>query len=162
MEIHELWKCTSTHKNIQYDVYTTTKDVLKRFHSIQENKLQNKLSSQGSFFNNISKLALSQLTKLWSVAQSNLPRNIFNFTIRYINNSLPTGQNLVRWNLSPTSDCSHCLSPETLLHVVAGCKSCLNRFTWRHDSVLNFFATTLLSVKMPNFMLIFLVITLHQ
>ena len=147
VEINELWKSTSTKKNIQYDVYTTTKEVIKDFPSKQENKLQNKLSAHGCFFNSISKFALSQLTKLWSVAQSNLPKNIFSFSIRYINNSLPTGQNLARWNLSATSDCRNCLLPETLLHVVAGCKSYLNRYTWRHDSVLNFLAKTLSSVS---------------
>ena len=143
VEINELWKSTSTNKNIQYDVYTTTKEVIKDFRSKEEHKLQNQLSTQGSFFKSISKFALSQLTKLWSMAQSNLPKNIFSFSIRYINNSLPTGQNLVRWNLSPTSDCRNCLQRETLLHVVAGCKSYLDRFTWRHDSVLNFLAKTL-------------------
>ncbi|CAB3996669.1 Hypothetical predicted protein [Paramuricea clavata] len=68
-------------------------------------------------------------------------------TIRYINNSLPTRQNLARWGLSPTSDCSRCLAPVTLLHVVAGCQSYLERFTWRHDSVLNFLATNLQTVS---------------
>ena len=63
-EINELWKTTSTNQNIQYDVYSTTKEVIKAFRSNQENKLQNKLSTQGSFFNSISKFALSQLTKL--------------------------------------------------------------------------------------------------
>ena len=91
-EINELWKTTSTNKNIQYDVYTKTKEVIKAFRSNQETKLQDKLSTQGSFFNSISKFALSQLTNLWSVAQSSLPKNIFNFNIRYINNSLPTRQ----------------------------------------------------------------------
>ncbi len=81
------------------------------------------------------------------MAQSNLPKNIFNFSIRYINNSLPTGQNLARWNLSPTSDCHSCLLPESLLHIVAGCQSYLKRFTWRHDSILNFLAKTLMSVN---------------
>ena len=127
-EIIELWKTTSTNKNIQYDVYTTTNEVIKAFRSNQENKLQDKLSTQGSFFNSISKFALSQLTKLWSAAQSSLPQNIFNFSIQYINNSLPTRQNLLRWNLSPTSDCSKCLQAETLLHVVSGCNSYLDRF----------------------------------
>ena len=150
-EINELWKTTSTNKNIQYDVYTTTKEVIKAFRSNQENKLQDKLSTQGSFFNSISKFALSQLTKLWSAAQSSLPKNIFNFSIRYINNSLPTRQNLLRWNLSPTSDCSKCLQAETLLHVVSGCNSYLDRFTWRHDSVLNFLAHTLLPVRDTKF-----------
>ncbi len=81
------------------------------------------------------------------MAQSNLPKNIFNFSIRYINNSLPTGQNLARWNLSPTSDCHSCLPPESLLHIVAGCQSYLKRFTWRHDSILNFLAKTLMCVN---------------
>ena len=85
--------------------------------------------------------------KIWSACQSNLPKNIFNFTVRYINNSLPTRQNLARWDLSPTSDCSRCLAPGTLLHVVAGCQSYLERSTWRHDSVLNFLATNLQTVS---------------
>ena len=32
------------------------------------------------------------------------------------------------------------------MHVVAGCQSYLERFTWRHDSVLNFLAQTLQSI----------------
>ncbi|CAB4005396.1 Hypothetical predicted protein, partial [Paramuricea clavata] len=40
----------------------------------------------------------------------------------------------------------------SLLHVVAGCKTYLNegRFTWRHDSVLNFIASILKSVNHCN------------
>ena len=79
----------------------------------------------------------------------------------YINNALPTRKNLLKWGLSSTSDCSSCLQPETLLHVVAGCKTYLDegRYTWRHDSVLNFLASTLsaiqnstLYVDLPGFM----------
>ena len=76
-----------------------------------------------------------------------IAKNIFNFTVRYINNSLPTRQNLARRVLLPTSDCRQCLAPETLLHVVAGCQSYLERFTWRHDSVLNFLAMNLQTVN---------------
>ena len=41
------------------------------------------------------------------------------------------------------------LLPETLLHVVAGCKVYLEqgRYTWRHNSVLNFLATSLKVVE---------------
>jgi hypothetical protein len=100
--INDLWKATSNSKNIQYDVYNSTKQVLKDFRSGQEDKLQNQLTCQGSFFTNITKFSLSQLTKIWSACQSKLPKNIFNFTVRYINNSLPTRQNLARWGLLPT------------------------------------------------------------
>ena len=42
-----------------------------------------------------------------------------------------------------------CFSPETLMHVISGCKEYLNegRFTWRHDSVLNFISSSLTCVK---------------
>ena len=108
--------------------------------------------SQGSFFSNIIKHSTFSLNSIWSFVQSKLPKNIFNFTIRYINNTLPTRKNLQKWEISPTSECLFCLNPESLLHVVAGCKTYLNegRFTWRHDSVLNFIASILKSVNHSN------------
>ncbi len=145
--INELWKSTNKHTNIQYDVYNSTKDVLKDFRSGHKDKLQNQLLSQGSFFSHVTKFSLSQFNTLWSVAQSKLPKNIFSFTIRYINNTLPTRKNLAKWSLASSPECSFCLCPETVLHVVAGCQSYLERFTWRHDSILNFVAKTFQTIK---------------
>ena len=123
--------------------------MLNTVRKSHEEKLQNNLISQGSFFTNIAKYSTQSFNCLWSSVQSKLPKNIFNFTIRYINNTLPTRKNLSRWGISPTSECSFCLSLETLHHVVAGCKTYLNegRFTWRHDSVLKLIASTLQSVQ---------------
>ena len=137
---------------MQYDQYNSTKEALKSFRQDQEDKLNNKLLHQGSFFSSISKFSLSQVNKIWSTCQSKLPRNIFNFTIRYINNSLPTRKNLAKWGISTSSECSFCLHPESLLQVVAGCSSYLNRFTWRHDSILNFIAN---NIPLQNFQNIF-------
>ncbi|CAB3978316.1 Hypothetical predicted protein [Paramuricea clavata] len=39
--INELWKSTSNSKNIQYDIYHSTKRVLKDFRSGQEHRLRN-------------------------------------------------------------------------------------------------------------------------
>ena len=147
--IKNLWKETSDNKNIRYDVYTTTKEVLKNFNSQQQIKLQNHLVVQ-SFFSNVIKFSPKKLNSLWYKSQSNLPNNIYNFTIRYINNSLPTRRNLAKWGIMSNSDCSFCLKPETILHVVRGCQSYLPRFTWRHDSVLNFIAKTLQPVSNSN------------
>ena len=144
--INELWKTTNTNTNIQYDVYESTKEVLRTFRSVHEDKLQNQLSCQGSFFSSISKFSFHQLNKVWSSAQSKLPKNIYNFTIRYINNSLPTRKNLKTCGISSNSECTFYLNTETLLHVVAECQSYLDRFTWRHDSILNFLAQTLQSI----------------
>ncbi len=149
-DIKNLWAITSTNKNVQYDIYKDTKDVLKAVRNENEERLQKHLIAQGSFFTSVNNHSTSKFNSLWSSVQCNLPKNIFNFTIRYINNNtLPTRKNLSKWGLSSTSDCSFCLSPETLLHVVAGCKTYLDegRFTWRHDSVLNFLASILTKVQ---------------
>ena len=147
-DIKALWKFTSSHTNIQYDMYRNTKEVIKAIHDEHEDRLKTHLISQGSFFSNIIDNSLSKVNSVWSLAQRNLPKNIFNFTIRYINNSLSTRKNLVKWGMSPTSDCSFCLLPETLLHVVSGCNTYLvqGRYTWRHDSILNFLASSFQSV----------------
>ena len=88
--LKDLWKSSSCHTNIQYDVYKSTKEVLEDFRSNQEDKLQHHLTSQGFFFSNVIKYSLSSVNSIWSEVQSHLPKNIYNFTIRYINNSLPT------------------------------------------------------------------------
>ena len=95
-----------------------------------------------------SELSLSSLNSLWSSAQSKLPTNIFNFSVKYINNTLPTQVNLHKWGLSSSSDCSFCLVHESLLHVVSGCKVYLQqgRYTWRHDSILLFIAKSFQSL----------------
>ena len=151
-KIKNLWKETSNHKNVQYDKYRNTKDVLNHIRKQHEDKLQHHLISQGSFFSSIMKHSTSSLNSLWSSVQSKLPRNIFNFTIKYINNTLPTRKNLLKWGISSTSECSFCFEPESLLHVVAGCKTylCEGRFTWRHDSVLSLIASTIQSAKFSD------------
>ena len=85
--------------------------------------------------------------------QSNLPTNIFNFTIRYLNNSLPTCKNFNLWKMSQSSDCQFCLLPETLLHVEAGCKVYREkgRYTWSHNAVLSSLATSLKVVEEVSF-----------
>ena len=133
--INHLWKLTKNHTNIQYDQYSATKEVIKSFRDNQENKLTNQLTSQGSFFSSISKFSMPQVNTIWSTCQSKLPKNIFNFTVRYINNSLPNSRNLQKWGLTSSFECSFCLQAASLLHVVAGCSSYLDRFTWRHSEI---------------------------
>ena len=92
---------------------------------------------------------MKSLNSLWSCAQSKLPNKIFNFSIRYHNNTLANRVNLYKWKLSQSSDCSFCLCPESPLHVVSGCKSYLEegRYTWRHNSALHFVASTVQTVR---------------
>ena len=146
--IEDLWKSTNKYTNIQYDGFKSTKEVLKDFRAGHEDKLKNQLSCQGSFFSSVTKSLFSQLNKVWPNAQCKLPKNIYTFTIRYINNSLPTRNNReTEWGIPSTSECGFCFNKESLLHVVAGCQSYLDRFTWRHNPILNFLAQTLQSIN---------------
>ena len=53
-------------------------------------KLQHHLTSKGFFVSIVIKISLSSVNSIWLEAQSHLPKNIYNFTVRYINNYLPT------------------------------------------------------------------------
>ena len=95
-------------------MYKSTKEVLKDFRSNQEDKLQHHLTSQG-FFSNVFKYSLSSVNSICSEAQSHLSKNIYNFTIRYVSNSLPTSKNMTRsMGISQSPNCSYCLNPESL------------------------------------------------
>ena len=89
-----------------------------------------------------------------------MPKNILNFIVKYMNNTLATRKNLCKWSLSTTSACSLCFPSETLQHVVSSCSSYLQdgRYTWRHSSVLLDIARTFSSLAnsslfadLPNF-----------
>ena len=147
--IRSLWANTSNGMNIQYDRYQNTKQVLKAIRNEHQERLQHQLPFQGAIITFLFNNSLKKLNSTWSSVQSKMPKNIFNFTIRYLNNTLATRKNLCLWGLSPTSECSLCLQPESLLHVVAGCKAYLEqgRYTWRHNSVLHFLATSFQAVQ---------------
>ena len=142
--IRSLWTNTSEGSNIQYDKYKNTKQVLKAIRTEHTERLQHQLTSQGYILSFLLDNSLNIANSVWYTVQGSMPRNIFNFTVRYLNNSLAARVNLARWNLRQTSYCSFCFRPESLLHVVAGCKTYLDegRFTWRHNSALQFISNS--------------------
>ena len=144
-----VWKNTNCGTNIQYDLYDNTKQVLKSIRTEHIDKLQAELPSQGLIISFLLAYSLKNLNSLWSQAHSKLLANIFNFTIKYLSKILATRNSLHVRGLSNTSDFSFCLQPESLLHIVAGCKAYLEqgRFTWRHSSTLRFLAQTFQSVS---------------
>ena len=93
--------CTSSGTNIQYDIYRNTKQALKAVQHEHKDRLQNILTSQGSLLSHLFNQNLPQINKLWSKVQSSMPQNIFNFTLRYLNNTLATQKNLKKMELEP-------------------------------------------------------------
>ena len=147
-DINALWSLTSSGCNIQYDQYRNTTQVLTAIRDDNEDRIRHELKSQGFVLSSILLQGSKHTRHLWTKVHCNMPRNIFNFIVKYINNTLPTKKNLCKWSLSPTSACSFCFQSETLQHVVPSCKSYLQdgRYTWRHNSVLLHLAKTLSSV----------------
>ena len=82
--IVNLWNETSHHTNIQYDQYRNTKHSLKDIQTHHEDRVRNELLSQGFVFSSILTYSLSQTSSVWSRVQQKLPKNIFNFTIKYL------------------------------------------------------------------------------
>ena len=148
-DINSLWATTSKGSNIQYDQYKTTKQVLSAIQRDHENRINHELTSQGFIMSSILKLSNHKTRGLWSTVQQNMPKNIFNFMIKYLNNTLATRKNLFKWSLSDSPSCSCCLHPETLQHDVSSCRSYLEdgRYTWRHNSVLLFIAKSFSSIQ---------------
>ena len=50
---------------------------------------------------------------------------------------LPNKSNLFKWKLAAVNTCSSCNKTETQLHVLSNCENSLDRYKWRHDSILN-------------------------
>ena len=91
----------------------------------------------------LSEIFMPENSSIWSTVQQNMPRNIFNFSIKFLNNTLPTRKNLCKWSISQSSACSFCLQSETLQHVISSCKCYLEegRYTWRLLYLANTFSS---------------------
>ena len=107
-EIEDLWKCTSSNMNGQYETYHTSNSGLKAFRTSHEERLQSHLIFQGSFLSFILAQSLLCVNSVWSSVQSKMPKNIFNVTVQYINNTLPIQSNLTKWGIRSSSDCFFC------------------------------------------------------
>ena len=96
------------------------------------------LSSQNVVINSIWNFVMVSTKAYWFSALDSLPKNVCNFCIRYMNNTLATNKNLLLWKKKHTSQCFACSNEQTLGHDVRGCSSDLRegRFNWRHDSIL--------------------------
>ena len=74
--------------------------------------------------------------KSWQMLLKQLPANIHNFCRRYLIMSLDG-----RWNITNSELCSLCLKMQTQLHVFNLCSDALDRYAWRHESIIQTFST---------------------
>ena len=127
----------------QYDRFRASKEVLKEVWKTAAGNLTSKLNTQGVVNCYVWSKVLHSSKNVWFAVQSNLSRNLHNFTVHYQNNTLSHLSNMYTCGLVETKLCPLCNNIQSLLHVVAGCAESLDRYTWRHDSVLNYIMTFL-------------------
>ena len=81
----------------------------------------------------------------WKLLLS-MPSALVSFSLGAVFNTLPTPNNLQRWNIVTEASCFLCgKSVCTLPHILGACKRALSqgRFTFRHDAVLKDFVLSL-------------------
>ena len=118
--ICEIDKSTSN-INIQYDQFYSTRDALKRIRSSNVSCILEKLTTQSLVVKSMWEFINGRFINQWSNVVSYLPRNIFNFTIRYLNNTLANGTNVIKWGITSSSTSIFCDQQQTHGYVIGGC-----------------------------------------
>ena len=124
---HEIPKAKAAIKqSVNQDILTAWNDKVS------------KLTMQGEF---TQLLIEEEESVTWQSIVRGLPRNIMSFCVKLASNALPSPDNLRRWGKRVMATCPLCSCPNgTLAHIINFCPVALNqgRYTWRHDSLLNF------------------------
>ena len=145
-DIRKIHQLTSYESNIQFDQFSSARQVVKSIKDNKVDKICTQLTSQGSVITKVWQNVLVCTESNWLSIRDKMPTNIYNFVNRYLNNSLPTLKNMLLWGTSNSMSCLDCGNSQTLLHVMSGCKKHFyqGRYTWRHNSVLKALASFLL------------------
>ena len=85
----------------------------------------------------------------WKATIHRVPRGVMAFAVRAGTNSLATPDNLARWGRPVNKTCimEGCNATCTLGHLLSACPKSLDRYTFRHDSVLSHLLNTIVQRK---------------
>ena len=111
-DARHVYSSTRSGCNIQYDRFNNCREVLKEIRDEKLDKV-NKLVSHSIVVKALWQEALVSDVKQWHRTLNKLPKNIFNFCIRYLNNTLPTLKNMVLWKKSENALCKVCYNTQT-------------------------------------------------
>lgn len=86
-DINSMWAKTSFGCIVQYDQYKNTKQVVTAIQKDNESRNTHELKSQGFVISSILTRASSKTLSLWFSAQQSMPKSIFKFSVKYLNNT---------------------------------------------------------------------------
>ena len=110
---------------------------------------------QGEFIN---LMRQEKIDVTWKSYIFSVPRGVMSFAMRASTNSLATPDNLARWGKVVDSSCKLCLNTDqpnskttaTLGHILNSCPKMLDRYEWRHNSVLAYLYGLMMDSKPPG------------
>ena len=93
-------------------------------------------------------LALAAAEKsdlIWKSQMYDMKKGTLKFLLNSCIDTLPTAVNLVRWKKSSSDKCKLCKGRQTTAHCLNICKVGLetNRWTWRHNNIVNYVVNNL-------------------
>ena len=94
------------------------------------------LKEQSTIVSSIVNSSFAKDITNWQNVIKRLPVNIHNFASRYLIFNLANNSNLFRWKILPSSNCNLCLKSQIQLYIFNFCERTVDRFTWRHNSIL--------------------------
>ena len=136
-DIRRIYNKTSKDKNVQYDTYKNTRKVIKNIRLETKDRIENELTTQKLVIKSIWNQADNHSSIYWRKTINRLPKNIYNFVIRYLNNTLANATKTFKWKFRTNPYCNFCHARQTLGHVVGSCSAFLRekRYTWRYNAV---------------------------
>ena len=101
----------------------------------------------------IIELSMVEDIQSWQILVKRLPIDIHNYCRRYLVMSLANNSSLKRWKISDSELCSLCTKKYKQLNDFNHCLQALNRYTWRHDSIIQTFCNHLLKTACYDYRL---------
>ena len=94
------------------------------------------LKEQNVIIKHIVSVCTVKVVNMWQTLVGRLPNNIICFLRKGLIFCLPNKSNLCRWKIVNDNKCNMCHQTETQLHIFSNCSKYLDRYKWRHDSIL--------------------------
>ena len=143
-EIRQMWSDTSS-TNIEPDSILCNTPKKSEAMRALENVLTEQAEThvhllvlQGLAARGISGIISKSGMERWSKLVESLPEYLFRFVRKAFSQQLATAANLVRWNRRTDPNCNICRKsiPQTNKHLLSNCSSLLERYTSRHNAIL--------------------------
>ena len=106
-EVVRIYYDTNCDTILQYDQFKSTKEVITQYRKNKEDGITTVSRTQSLVIKSIWEHGMKLAAEISPKSISKLPKNIYNFSIRYVSNSLANASKMHKWGKT-TSLCLHC------------------------------------------------------